>query len=75
MPGVRLAGAQFFTQVNIFQIVCCQNLLQGLSGVVMKSAAVGDRSNVGDDINIVLSELLQEFIQRLGGIANTEKYQ
>ena len=32
----------------------------------------GGRPNVGDDVNVVVSELFQELFQRFGGIANTE---
>ena len=60
------------TQINIVELVGLQNPLQGFSGVVMKSAAIGDRPNVGDDVNVVVSELFQELFQWLGGIANTE---
>jgi len=65
-------GSQFLTQINMVQFVGLKNPLQGFSGVVMKSVAVGDSSDVGDAVNAEVSELFQELFQSLGGIANAE---
>ena len=54
------------------QFVGLKNPLQGFYGLVMKSAAVGDSSDVGDAVNAEVSELFQELFQSLDGIANTE---